>query len=154
MTLSLEQIGEQLQRDVLECERRTVGHAKQKQIRLEGEQRRDLVAAEGCGGVRAADDRLQVRSRYVVGVARKNRERELPIIEWTQRRQLGGSETRIALRHREPTIGRETLEQDRREGLRRKQSESRAARADVAHQRSSERIFNSALPCGCAPLCR
>ena len=42
----LEQVAEQLQRDVLERERRPVRQAQQMQARLERRQRRDVVAAE------------------------------------------------------------------------------------------------------------
>ena len=42
----LEQVAEELQRDVLERERRSVRHAQQVQARLQRAQRRDLVAAE------------------------------------------------------------------------------------------------------------
>ena len=99
------------------------------------EQRRDLVAAEGRGGVRAIDDRLQVRRRYIVGVARQDREGELDDSRADAAPPARRGEARIALGHREPAVGREAFEQDRRERLWRQRAETRAAGADVTHYR-------------------
>ena len=114
----LEQIAQQLQRDVLECERRSVGCAQQMQPRLECGQRRDLVAAKGRNGVRALDDRTQVGGRDVVHVARQDLERQLPVAQWAQARELLGGKSRIRLRYREAPVGGRALEQDRGERLR------------------------------------
>ena len=54
----LEQVAEQLHRDVLERERRAVRHAQQVQARRERRDRRDLVAAERRRRVGAIDQRL------------------------------------------------------------------------------------------------
>src|ERR1700680_2967883 len=63
---------------------------------LDTRSRNRLGSRASNGGVGAVDHRLQVRGRYVVGVARKNRECELPIVDWTLRRELGECVTRIA----------------------------------------------------------
>ena len=75
---------------------------------------------------------LRVRRRNVVDEARQHREREIAVTLEPQRGQFRGTERRIALRHRESAVGRETFEQDRAERLR--VVGPRAARADVAHQ--------------------
>jgi hypothetical protein len=114
-----EEMPEQLQRDVLERERRTVGDAQQEQSGLERLQRSDLVAAEHCLGIGAVDDRSQVAGRDVVRVTREDREGQFAIVEWAQPRELGGGEPWVGFWHDEPAVRREPFEQDRRERLRR-----------------------------------
>ncbi len=66
----LEQIAEQLQRDVLERERGAVGDAKQVKFRRQRCQRRDLVGSEHGRVVRVGDDPLQVFGGNVADEAR------------------------------------------------------------------------------------
>ena len=110
--------------------------------------RRDLVAAEHRRGVGAVDQRRQVGGRDVVDEARQHRERELGV---GQRRAAPrarpASNARIGSRHGEPAVGRQALEQDRRERLRR--VAPGAAGADVAHgglQFSSSRRIRTTEP--------
>ena len=127
----LEQIAEQLHRDVLERQRRPVRRAQQQHARLQRQQRRDVVAAESRRGIGAIDQRLELGGRDVVGEQRQQREGQPAIAERAERASSGAAEVRIACRHRQTAVGREAFEQDRRERLRR----HAAARADVFHRR-------------------
>ena len=129
----LEELPEELQRDVLERQRRSVGDVQQMQSRLERGERRDLVAPEDVRRIGAIHDRLEVRRRDVVGVARDDRERQVAIGQRPQARQVRWREDRIRLGHGQPAVRREALEEDCRERSRR----HAATRADIAHRHGS-----------------
>ena len=108
----LEQSTEELQGDVLERQRRAPGDAQQMQPRLERAHRRDVLAAERRRGVGTQDDRLEVSSRDVVGVARKDRQRQPAVRERPQASEFGDGERRVGLGHDQAAVGREAFEQD------------------------------------------
>ena len=127
--LVLEERTQELQRDVLERERRTVGDVKQMQTALQRRYGRDVLGAEDRRGVGPIDDPLEVRARNIVRIAREDFQRELAIGERPQARQVSRRQRRIRLRHREAAVGGERVQQDRAERTRLHAS----ARAYVAH---------------------
>ena len=150
-----EKMAEELQRDVLERERRAVRKAKQMKPRLERRERRDVLAAEHLGRVCALDDRAQFVPGNIVDEAREDRERERRIRESAHARDLARRKPRIRARHGKAAIGCEPFEQDRAKRLWR--VVPRAARADVLHCRrrrgpeaSPMRIISSDPRAGCA----
>ena len=75
----LEQIAEELHRQVLEGQRRPVGQCQQVQARLQRLDRRDVLAAEHRGRVGPLQQRLEVRLGNVVRVAADDLERQLRV---------------------------------------------------------------------------
>jgi len=124
----LEEIAEELQRDVLEGERRPVGEAEEMEASLELFHRRDVLAAEDLFRVSRGYEPLQVACGDV-GELRQDRERELRVAHAAHGGEIGCTQSRKLLRHEEPAVRRETLEQDLGERLRLRP----AAGADVAH---------------------
>ena len=75
----LEEVAQELQRDVLEGERRPVGQAQQVQTGLQRHERSDVFAAEGGRRVGASDDRFEIGRRDVIDVTLQDREGEIAI---------------------------------------------------------------------------
>src|SRR5882672_7824182 len=125
----LEEIAEELERDVLEGERRPVGEAEEIDTRLELFDRGDIVAAEDLFRVSRIDEPLQVARGNVVGEPRQDRERQLRVAHAAHRGKIGGTEFRKFLGQIQAAVGREALEQDLGERLRFRP----AAGADVTH---------------------
>ena len=99
--------------------------------------------AVDLGGVGLVDQRAQVVVRNVVDQARQHGERQFAVIHAAHRRQLGGAETRIALRHVQAAVAGQPAEQDFGEAELRCQS----ARAEVVHH------WPPVLRGGCASPC-
>ena len=129
----LEQIAEQLHRDILERQRRAVRDAQQIETVVQFSQRGDVFAAEIGLGIGTIDQRLQVGRGNIGEVSRQDRQCQLAVVERAKRIELGRREARIAFRHRQPAVRRQSFEQDRRERLWRSVTEARAAGADVVH---------------------
>ncbi len=129
----LEQIAQQLHRDVLERQRRAIRDAQEIETVVEPAQRCDFIAAEIVGGVRTLDQTFEVGRRNIGEVARQDRIRELAVTQRTQPLELCRRKARIALRHRQAAVRRQALEEDRREGFRRSAAEAHAAGAYVMH---------------------
>jgi hypothetical protein len=122
----------------LNGERRPVRQVHQVDAGLELRDRRDRVVGRRSLRVGPVDQRFQVGGRNVGDEARQDREREIGVEAVralgarAQRVHLPRGEARVLLRHGEPSVGREALEQDRRERLR--VAGPRAARRDIAHR--------------------
>ncbi len=164
----LEEVADQLHRDVLERERRAVGAGEQVQVVLERPERRDLGRAEHLLRVGALGKRLQLPAREIVGEEAQDLEGELRIGQVAQRVQLRPRDPRPLLGHGEPAVRGEALEQDVGEGLVRGVAASRYVfhglpagtgctstmpafiRAVVPSNRSNLSPLTGALPGGCA----
>src|SRR5204863_9030061 len=120
----VEQVAEELQRDVLERRARAIGQGQQMQARLERLERRDFVAAENAAAVGARDD--LVEARHVVHELAQYRQRELGTGKAAPAPEIGA---RQALGHVQAAVGGEAFQQDVGKALRR----AAAAGADVEH---------------------
>ena len=125
----LEEIAEQLHRDILEREGRAVRQPEKVDARLERLDRRDFVAAEGSGGVGALDEGTQIDRRNVIDEAPEDLACEVAITERPPSRERRALDARIRFGDRQPAVGREPFQQDVSEPGRR----HAAAGGDVLH---------------------
>src|SRR5690606_13552657 len=131
--LVLEQVAQQLHRQVLEGERGAVRQAQQEEARLQALDRGDLRRAEHLGRVGAVHDVAKRLRIDVADVARQDLEGERRIVELAPAGERCRGDARIALRHPQPAVGREAAEQDLGEAGGRHP----AAGRDVLHRQSS-----------------
>ncbi|OIQ79965.1 hypothetical protein GALL_382930 [mine drainage metagenome] len=132
----LEQIAEQLHRDVLERQGRPLRQAEQRHARLalEGLEWDDAcILTEHLRGIGIGNQRAQIVCGNIVDVQREDLEGQVGIRQSTPARELLRAHLRIVLGQIQPAIGRQPFEQDvgksARSGL--------ASGAQITHQRSS-----------------
>ena len=126
------QVADQLQRDILERQRRPIRCPQQREPRLECGERRDVVASENIASIRFRDDGPKIRRGNVTDELRQDRGGEIAIAELPQRLEFAVGEARIPFRNCETAVGRQSFEQDGAKRLR--IVGPGAACADVAHR--------------------
>jgi hypothetical protein len=131
----LEEIAQELHRDVLESERRPIRCVQQVHAGFQFRHGGDRVGAENRLRVRAVDQRLEIGLRNVGHEPRQDRVRKSGVRQAAEAAQLRARKTRIFLRHGQAAVGCQAFKQDGRERL--LGDGPRAARREVSHVASA-----------------